>query len=140
MFASRSVKAMLGALALAAGLSAGPAAARASLGEVDAVHQGLLAVGIADEIRKKCDDVSARMITAYSYLNSLKSTARSMGYSDEEIEDYVTSKAEKKKYRAEGEAWLQARGVTLGQSEGYCRVGREEIERGSAIGQLLRAR
>ena len=59
--------------------------------------------------------------------------------SDDEIEDYVTSKDEKKKYRAEGEAWLQARGVTLGEEAGYCRVGREEIERGSQIGALLRA-
>ncbi|EIE51896.1 hypothetical protein AL036_07625 [Salipiger aestuarii] len=116
------------------------AQARASLGEVAAIRNGLLAVGIADEIRKVCDDIDGRMITAFTYLTQLKGQARDMGYSDEEIDDYVTSKTEKKKYRAEGEAWLVSRGVTLGQQDGYCRVGREEIEKGTQIGVLLRAK
>lgn len=128
-------------LAAMIGTTALPAAATAKppLGEVKAVHDGLLAVGIADEIRKTCGNIGARMIAAYSFLGDLKGKARALGYSDDEIEDYVTSKDEKKKYRAEGEAWLQARGVTLGEESGYCRVGREEIERGSQIGALLRA-
>ncbi|MBN9888100.1 DUF5333 domain-containing protein [Salipiger abyssi] len=128
-------------LAALMGLSAMPADATAKppLGDVREIHDGLLAVGIADEIRKQCGSIGARMITAYSYLGRLKSHAAALGYSDEEIEDYVTSKSEKKKYRAEGEAWLKARGVTLGVEAGYCRVGREEIERGSSVGALLRA-
>ncbi|MCR8546258.1 DUF5333 domain-containing protein [Salipiger sp. P9] len=135
----RKFKAVLLSALLA--LTALPAAATAksSLGEVREIHDGLLAVGIADEIRNKCDSIGARMIRAYSFLGDLKARARSLGYSDDEIEDYVTSKAEKKKYRAEGEAWLRARGVTLGVAEGYCRVGREEIEKGTPIGVLLRA-
>lgn len=132
----------LTAAALTLSLAALPAGAQArpSLGEVDAIHQGLLAVGIADEIRKVCDDIDARMITAFAYLSSLKGEARDMGYSDEEIDDYVTSKAEKRKYRAEGEAWLTSRGVTLGEADGYCRVGRDEIRKGTQIGVLLRAK
>lgn len=124
------------------GLTALPAAAQArpSLGQVDKIHEGLLAVGIADEIRKVCGDIDARMISAFTYLTQLKGQARDMGYSDEEIDDYVTSKAEKKKYRAEGEAWLTSRGVTLGDEDGYCRVGREEIEKGTQIGVLLRTK
>ena len=134
----RIIKTLL--LACATTVASLPAAAKAPLGEVREIHDGLLAVGIADEIRKTCGDIDARMITAYAYLAKLKSRARSLGYSEDEIEDYVTSKDEKKKMRAKGEAWLEARGVTLGQEAGYCRVGREEISRGSQIGALLRAR
>ncbi len=123
-------------------LASVPAAAQArpSLGEVDEIREGLLAVGIADEIRKVCGDIDARMITAFTYLTQLKGQAREMGYSDEEIDEYVTSKSEKRKYRAKGEAWLTSRGVTLGEEDGYCRVGREEIEKGTRIGVLLRAK
>ena len=134
----RIIKTLL--LACATTVASLPAAAKAPLGEVLEIHDGLLAVGIADEIRKTCGTIDARMISAYSYLAQLKSRARSLGYSEDEIEDYVTSKDEKKKMRAKGEAWLEARGVTLGQEAGYCRVGREEISRGTPIGALLRAR
>ena len=134
----RIIKTLL--LACATTVASLPAAAKAPLAEVREIHDGLLAVGIADEIRKTCGTIDARMISAYSYLAQLKSRARSLGYSEDEIEDYVTSKDEKKKMRAKGEAWLEARGVTLGQEAGYCRVGREEISRGTPIGALLRAR
>ena len=127
--------AMLGAAGLPATTEA---QTRPPLSEVAEIHDGLLAVGIADEIRNKCSGISARMISAFSYLNRLKGQARALGYSDKEIESYVTSKSEKRKMRAEGEAWLQARGATPGVAEGYCRVGREEIARGSRIGLLLR--
>ncbi|WP_353472588.1 DUF5333 domain-containing protein [Salipiger sp. H15] len=116
----------------------GTGMAKPPLGEVREIHDGLLAVGIADEIRNRCDTISARMLTAMSTLNTLKNRARALGYSRQEIEDYVTSKAEKKKMRAEGVAWMAKRGVAADDTAGLCRVGREEIARGSAIGALLR--
>lgn len=127
-------------LAATLGLVALPGAAMAKppLGEVREIHDGLMAVGIADEIRNRCDNIGARMLTAMGYLNTLKNRARALGYSNEEIEDYVTSKAEKKKMRADGEAYLAARGVSAKDTAALCRVGREEIARGSAIGALLR--
>ena len=125
---------------IAAALAATTATAKPALRDVSAVDDGLLAVAIADEIRNTCDTIDARMFTALLTLNSLKSTARSMGYSDEEIEDYVTSKAEKARMRKRGEAYMQANGVTLGDKSGYCRLGKQEIAKGSAIGTLLKAR
>ncbi|NDV97887.1 DUF5333 domain-containing protein [Salipiger sp. PrR002] len=128
------------AAAMLIGLGALPAAAQTKppLGEVREIHDGLLAVGLADEIRKRCDNIGARMITAMTTLNALKNRARALGYSDEEIEDYVTSKAEKKQMRADGEAYMAARGVSPKDTAGLCRVGLDEIARGSAIGRLLR--
>ncbi len=127
-------------LALTAALLGGAAAAKPPLREIAVVDDGIMAVGIADEIRNNCDRIEARMITAIMRLQGLKSEARSQGYSEKEIEDYVTSKAEKARMRQRGEAYMQANGVTSGDKSSYCRLGKQEIARGSAIGSLLKAR
>ncbi|MGY9048382.1 hypothetical protein P775_08815 [Puniceibacterium antarcticum] len=127
-------------LTLVGGLLASAALAKPPLREVAVVDDGLLAVGVADEIRNQCGKIDARMITALMRLNGLKSEARSQGYSEEEIEDYVTSKAEKARMRARGEAYLKANGVTPQDKSSYCRLGKQEIAKGSAIGTLLKAR
>ena len=90
--------------------------------------------------RRIVDDIGARMIRAYSYITSLESRAKALGYSDEEIEVYVTSKDEKARMRAKGEAYIKARGVDPKDRSGLCRLGKEEIAKGSQIGALLRAR
>ncbi|MFD1343821.1 DUF5333 domain-containing protein [Litorisediminicola beolgyonensis] len=118
----------------------GASAAAASLSDEADINRGLLAVGIADEVRKKCDSIEPRLIRAYSFLNDLKAQARAKGYSDDEIEAYVTSDAEKKRMRALGEAYLQKNGVDLKDASSYCTFGEEEIAKGSQIGVLLRAR
>jgi hypothetical protein len=127
------------AMAIAA-VAAGAAAGKPPLRDVSIVDDGLLAVGVADEIRTNCDQIDARMITALVRLRSLKSEARSMGYTEEEIEDYVTSKTEKARMRKRGEAYLKANGVIPGNKSGYCSLGKKEIAKGSAIGTLLKAR
>ncbi|MHA6347174.1 DUF5333 domain-containing protein [Roseivivax sp. CAU 1761] len=133
----------LTAAALTAGLTLGlavpaPAEAKPPLREVAEIDDGLMAVAIADEIRKSCDGISARMIRAYARLSSLKSKAQELGYSDDEIDDYVTSKDEKRRMRAKAEAYLARRGVESGRTDALCRFGRAEIAADSAIGSLLR--
>ncbi len=130
---------------IALGLAAGPALATADGGkpplrEVREIDDGLLAVGIADEIRKECDDISARMFRALGYISSLERRARELGYTEDEIEDYVTSKEEKKRMRARGEAWLEAQGVNQSEPGALCALGRREIAKGSQIGALLKVK
>lgn len=125
---------------LVASLLAGQADALPPLREVKKIDDGLLAVAIADELRKRCNMLDARMFRALNYLNSLKNAARDMGYSDAEIEAYVSSAPEKDRMRTRGEAYLKAKGVTIGDYAGYCSLGKDEIARGSAIGRLLRAK
>ncbi|MCC1492310.1 DUF5333 domain-containing protein [Cognatishimia sp. F0-27] len=115
-----------------------PALAKPPLSSVSSIDNGLMAVAIADEIRKTCDGIDARMLRALSTLNALKAEARSLGYSDDEIEDYVTSKNEKRRMRAKAEAYLASQGVDSGDSAALCRFGAAEIARASAIGVLLR--
>ena len=85
------------------------ASAKPHLREVAEIDNGLLAVGIADEIRKNCPAISPRIFRAVSYVESLKSKARALGYSDAEIRAYYKSEVEKARVRAKGEAYLVAK-------------------------------
>lgn len=86
---------LLTAILIAALSFGGAASAKQPLREVASIDDALMYVAIADAIRKSCDTINARLIRAYSELNRLKALARDMGYTEEEVEAYVTSKAEK---------------------------------------------
>ncbi|WP_299042550.1 DUF5333 domain-containing protein [uncultured Tateyamaria sp.] len=125
-------------MALMLSLTAGALSAKPHLRDVPEIDGTLLAVGIADEIRKNCPDISARMFRALTLVNSLKGRARDMGYSDAEIDAYRTSDTEKARLKAARATYLENSGVTAGQPATYCMLGRAEIEKGGQIGALLR--
>ena len=120
-------------------LMAAPAFASGLASEAK-INNGLLAVGIADEIRNRCDSISARTFTALGFLNSLKREARAKGYSNDEINAYTKSNTEKAKMRKRGEAYLAQNGASTSDAASMCRLGRAEIAKRSQIGVLLRAR
>lgn len=126
-------------VAMSLGLST-PAVAKTPLREVAEIDDGLFAVAVADEIRKQCDTISARMIRAFMYMNALERRAKELGYSQTEIKAYVKSPEEKARMRARGEAFLKANGVSYADPETFCTLGRTEIAKGTQIGQLLRAK
>lgn len=119
---------------------AAPAMAKPGLQHETEINNGLLAVGIADEIRNKCGSISARTFTALSFLNSLKRKARSKGYSNAEITAYTKSNAEKAKMRQRGNAYLAQNGASSNDPASMCRLGRAEIKKRSQIGVLLKAK
>lgn len=128
-------------LALTLLLGAGPGVARADgLREHKEINDGLKTIAIADMIRKKCPSISARMITAYGYMRGLKQIANDEGYSDDEIEAFVTDKQEKARVEGAARDWLKSQGVKLSRPNSYCVAGRAEIDRNSQIGVLLRSR
>ena len=128
------------ALMLAVTVGATDAQAKRPLAQVKPITDGLLAVGLADEIRNNCPTISARMLRAVSFMTSLKNKAQAMGYSDEEIRAFRKNSSEKARMRARGEAYLKQNGVRKGQPETYCALGRAEIAKSSQIGALLRAK
>ena len=119
--------------------STGMAQAKRPLEEVTSITDGLLWIGIADEIRNTCPDISARMFRALNRISDIQNEAKSLGYTKAEIDAFRKSKANKAELRRRGEAYLQANGVTLGEAETYCALGRAEIAKSSQIGSLLRA-
>lgn len=125
-------------LAFILAIGASTASAKPPLRDVPEIDRTILAVGIADEIRKNCPDISARLIRALSVVNGLKGTARDLGYTDDEIDAYRKSDVEKARLKAERDRYLAAAGVRTGAPDTYCALGRVEIEKGGQIGALLR--
>lgn len=119
--------------------SASVAQAKRPLEEVSSITDGLLWIGIADEIRKTCPSISARMFRAISRINAIQSEAKSLGYTKDEIDTFRKSKANKSELRRRGEAYLTANGVNLNDPDTYCTLGRAEISKSSQIGALLKA-
>ncbi len=114
------------------------AAQQVPLRENQVVRDGFYAIGLADEIRKNCPDISPRLIRAYSMLKSLESYARENGYTEADVKALERDDAAKDALRAEIREDLSARGATEGTSAGYCQVGREEIARNTPAGRLLK--
>ncbi|MGB3247053.1 MAG: DUF5333 domain-containing protein [Sulfitobacter sp.] len=121
-------------------LIAGPVTAKPALRDVAEIDNALLDLGIADRIRKECPTIKARLFKAVTYVRNLEKSAKAKGYSDAEIEAYTDSDAEKARMRAKGAAFFKAKGVDTSDPQSYCALGHAEIQKGSRIGSLLKAK
>lgn len=119
---------------------AAPAAAKPSLRDVPEIENPLFAVAVAKEVADHCSDIAPRYFKGLGQLRGLRARANELGYSDDEIRDYVESDTEKARMRAKGERLLAQNGVSYADPETFCAYGRAEIEKNSAIGVLLRAK
>jgi len=121
-------------------LLATPVTAQVPLRDVAQIDDALLDLGIADRIRKNCPTISARLLKAVTYVRNLEKQAKAMGYSDAQIEAYTDSDTEKARMRARGAAFFAKKGVDTSDPQSYCALGKAEIQKGSRIGSLLRAK
>jgi len=126
--------------ALILSLSTAPVTAQIPLRDVPQIDDALLDLGIADRIRKNCPTISARLLKAVGYVRNLEKKAKAMGYSPEQIEAYTDSDAEKARMKARGAAFFAKKGVDTSDPQSYCALGNAEIQKGSRIGSLLRAK
>lgn len=129
-------KTLMTAALIAASLAG--AAQAAELKDEPEIRNGLLVVGMAYEISEKCGSIDARTLRGITTLLNLKSRARELGYSDDEIEAYIDNKPEKKRLEGIAREQLVQLGVTPGVEETYCTVGRDQIAKGTGVGRLLR--
>lgn len=121
-------------------LGAGSANALEALRDITAVDTGLRDVAVANEVRKECDSISARMIRAHGFLGDLKSYAQAQGFTKAEIDAHVDDDAERARMKTIVLAYMTSNGVDLDDPQTYCALGHAEIARNSQIGSLLRAR
>lgn len=124
------------AAAIAAAMSGAPAAA--GLADEPRVTEPLVIVGMADQLRKTCGSVDARMVRAYTYLRGIARVALDLGYDRATIEAYIEDRGQKARLRAVAAERLAARGVRAGDEAAHCRLAREEIAADTAVGRLLR--
>ncbi|QUJ75043.1 DUF5333 domain-containing protein [Sulfitobacter albidus] len=119
-------------------LTAPAVAAKPALRDVASIDNAVFDVAVANEIRKNCPDISARMVRALRMYNDVKKEARKLGYTDAEIDAYADSDTEKARMKARGAAYFKANGVSESDPQSYCALGRSEIQKSSRIGSLLR--
>lgn len=131
----RVTKIMMSIAAVAA--MSGPLAAQSRIEQDPTIRGGFYTIGLADEIRRNCPQISPRLVRAYSYLKSIERHARDAGYSQAEINALTDNDEAKDALRAQIRADLAERGAGAGNVAGFCEVGREEIARGTQAGRLL---
>lgn len=125
-------------LVLAGATFATAAHALPPLESVDVVRDGLITAAIAYEIGEVCPSLDVRLLRGIAFLEGLKGEARRLGYSRDEIDDFIEDKAAKARLEAEARALLQSKGAVRGDAGSHCDLGRAEMSAGSQIGRLLR--
>ena len=103
------------------------------------INDSLRSGRIGDVIRKTCPTISARMFVVLGKIEDLKRYALNKGYSRDEVEAFIKDPDQKARIKAEAAAYLAEAGAVDGDVESYCKVGRDEIAKGSMIGELLRS-
>ena len=127
------------ASATAFALTLAPAAqAQVALNQNEHINEQLMAAAVGDVIRKTCPTISARMFTVYRKARALESYARDQGYTEEQVDVFLDDRSEKDRIKGMAADYMAANGVVSGDVESYCRLGRDEIAKGSLIGSLLR--
>ncbi len=126
-------------LTLLALMAATPAAAQVPLNQETHINDSLVAGQVGDTIRKTCPSISARMFVVLGKLNALEDYARGQGYSEAEVKAYLKDPTEKARIKGLAKDYLKAAGAVEGDPESYCKVGRDEIAKGSLAGSLLRS-
>jgi hypothetical protein len=128
---------IIAAAALICGL-AGNLSAQTALRDQPEVRDGIIFVGMAYEISEQCGDIRARTFRGIGYLQSLKRRAADLGYSDAEIDAYVSDRAEKRRLEGIAREQLAVLGVVVDDPASYCTVGRAQIAANTRVGWLLR--
>lgn len=118
---------------------AAPALAREPLGEDPHIVNSLMSGRVADVIRNECSSISAKMFVVMGKLNDLEAYARGKGYTEAEVKAFLKDKTEKDRIKAMAADYLAKAGAVPGDAESYCKVGRDEIAKGTLAGSLLRS-
>jgi hypothetical protein len=102
------------------------------------VQAEFLAGAVGEEIAKTCDSLAPRMLVVVRRIMALESHARGLGFTADDIRDLRRSEAARAELRQRRDAYLAAHGAVPDQPETYCRLGHEEMRKGTLIGSLLR--
>ncbi len=129
------LRSLLLVLALAAPL---PALAKVPLRDEAHINAQLLAAQIGDILRNTCPRASARLVVVLGKMQALRSYAEGQGYTEVEVKAFLKDKAEKARIRGLAEAYLAEAGAVQGDPESYCAVARDEVARGTLVGEIIR--
>lgn len=103
------------------------------------INEQLVAAAAGDMLRQTCPSLYARLWVVWLKLRDLEAYARDQGYTEEEVTLFLKDKVQKARVKAEAEAYLAQAGVVDGDTDSFCRAGRDEIAKGTLVGSLLRS-
>ncbi len=112
---------------------------RVPLAEEAHINEELVAAKAGDILRNTCPEVSARWLVIWDKTWALRQYAVQQGYTEPEVKAFLKDPAQKARIQAEAEAYLARAGARPGDVESYCQVGRDEVARGTLLGQIIRA-
>ena len=139
MTAGRTFAALTAAL-MTLGVLVSPVAALEPLSQERYINDRLIAARVADRIRRECPTLDARVLYAYTQARALERYALDKGYSRQQVDAFLDDKTERRRIYAVAEDYMARNGVKKGDSESYCRLGRQEIVNGTVTGSLLVAK
>ena len=102
------------------------------------IWHSLLEISVANKVSEDCDLINARKLKGLMALLEVKNVARQLGYSDDEISEFVNSEVNRKNLAKQTDKFLKDSGVDLKYSDQICNFGIDEIEENTQIGSLLR--
>lgn len=128
---------LVAALACACLSGTSLAEGKVPLAENAHIRDSLVAGRIADVLRTECSGLHARMILVLQKLDDLKEYAIAEGYTEEEVKAFLKNRDQKNAMKALAADYLAKAGAVKGDEDSYCRVGKEEIAKGTLAGSLL---
>ena len=127
-------------MAIAATLfgSAAFAQDRVGLDEDERINRALLSASVSLGVARVCEAMEIRQFFGLIKALELRNYARGLGYSDDEINDFINDPVQQKRLERLAWRYMTSNGVRAGDAESHCALGRHEIERRSLSGRLLR--
>ncbi len=104
------------------------------------VQHEFLSAAVGDAIRKNCPTISSRMLRVFFRVSELRNYALSLGYTREDFNRLRNNPEAKARLENMRDSYLAEHGVTEGDTDSYCRLGYEEINKNSLTGWILRAK
>ena len=102
------------------------------------IEEGLLLIMVGTFIVENCDVIDVRRMRSTPYMIGLARRAMGLGFSRAEVEEFIDDPAEVARVEARAEAYLAQNGASSADPVSLCRLGRDEIARGTPIGRMLR--
>jgi len=102
------------------------------------IWNSLLKISVANKVSEDCESIDARKIKGLMALLELKNVARNLGYTSDEIGEFVNSEENRERLSKHTDEFFKDSGVNMENSNAICEFGMNEINEKTPIGSLLR--
>lgn len=114
-----------------------PVHAEPALNEIEEIMTPLRAGAVAREIERSCDTITRRSYRVWSEGLGLIFKAKRMGFTREEIDGFINSKAERSALEIYAQRAIESYGIDRTSQAQMCALGAQQISIGSYAGSFL---